>query len=718
MRWNPLARSGLAGLVVAASLGACEGSDSLEQDLKGAQILEIHALDIWAQPLPEGGFEISLSKDGAEIALAGDDHVFKVPLGKKKARYELRLSAPDHHDVVVPLSFDGTTGLSSVEAEHGDATALHGVTLSHEKGRGQVTHRLFVGLRHKWFSAEGRPARRDNFIDFLMDGESAWSAVHQDLQAADDQVLVSTWWWESAFELVRPAATHKFLDPAERKKNTIMGLLEASPADKRVLVGQLWGQDGVLSGFTVDEELEAHGAAAGDGFEFMGQANTTSGKFRFSIPEFVFADRVRALGPELDRGSFDPAPGILSTVPEKDVDLTAWPISVDVEHASMHQKFIVIDADVAYVGGMNLRKVDWDTSAHAVFDARRMNFDATTAERESVAAKETLPDNGPRKDYMVRIEGPAAPDVADVFQKRWAQAMSDGVEHSDRATGFEVDRDVAPRAGGSQVQVTATLPQPYWEHAIAETWLNAIAQAEQYVFIEDQYFRAPMLNDALFARMTEVPDLKLVVITKPVSEWTDPGCRWTYESAALFADAFPQRFLFLQLRSFDTQVTWGIDETVGHFVDIDVHSKLFIVDDAFMSVGSCNKNNRGMIYEAELNVAVLDRAWVGTARRQVLANVLPSGTPATDDAARWFTDLSAAAQANDAVYARWDDEGFDLDLNGAAPPATYRPAGLVYTLPHRDVSDCLLESVGPDMTGEGPPGGPPEEEDPEGAPVE
>ena len=35
----------------------------------------------------------------------------------------------------------------------------------------------------------------------------------------------------------------------------------------------------------------------------------------------------------------------------------------------------VVDDEVAYIGGMNLRRVDWDTSDHEVFDARRMLFD-------------------------------------------------------------------------------------------------------------------------------------------------------------------------------------------------------------------------------------------------------------------------------------------------------------------------------------------------------
>jgi len=121
-------------------------------------------------------------------------------------------------------------------------------------------------------------------------------------------------------------------------------------------------------------------------------------------------------------------------------------------------------------------------------------------------------------------------------------------------------------------------------------------------------------------------------------------------------------------------VTWGWDETESRYANIDTHSKMFIVDDKFMSVGSCNKNNRGIIYEGELSAAGLDPTW-------------------------WQQFIDAAAW-NDAVYDRWDDEGWDIDNgDGSDPlPAEYTPHGFVHSLAFRTVDDCFLEGVGPYMT--------------------
>jgi phosphatidylserine/phosphatidylglycerophosphate/cardiolipin synthase-like enzyme len=665
--------------LVCLATAACSAADPGHEDNPvpplpddAVAVLEIYPLDLWAQPLPPDA-RLEVDRDGVLVDVIGAP-IGYVPLDEAGA-YRIRLTASDHEPLEVSLSFDGSAELDATRL--GAKPSGHGVSASHEirdvegEQGALPVHTLYLGLRHKWFSAEGRPARRGNLVDFYLDGEEAWGAVAEELRDADDTVLVASWWFESDFELVRGDAE---ITPAD----TIMGRLEASDAYKRVLIGQFVSQDGLLSGINADEPLHDHGAAAGDDFEFMGQANPSSGMLHFAIPGFEFGDRVRAAHPEsADRG-FEAETAIESTIAPRDVDLTDWPIDVEVNHASWHQKFVVAD-EVAFVGGMNYQKTDWDTSAHLVDDPRR---------RGEV----------PRKDFMVRIDGPSVQDVAEVFQQRWDLVRQEGADYSELASSFEVDRDLAEHADGIQLQVTATMPDPLWEHAIAESWLNAVAQAEDYILIEDQYFRAPMLTEAILARMAEVPGLRLVVITRPVSEWTDPGCSWTHRTDTQLEAALGDRYQLFQLRSFAIEETWGWDETEARYADIYIHSKLLIVDDTFLSVGSANKNNRGMIYEGEMNVAVVDRDWVRAARRRVLAAILPPGTPATDEVSAWWSQLIDAAAWNDAVRAAWEAEGDDISLDGAPLPAMYTPRGFLHDLDFRTVDDCLMEDVGPDMT--------------------
>lgn len=690
------------GLLVAGApaCSSADGDESADEaaltDLKHAKaILEIHLLDIWAQPLPEAGTSLSVTRGNGRPTTLKPQPIVQIALSASGS-YKIHLSAVDHDAADLSFTFDGTRVSLEGDSAGSDTPA---VSLSHRRRSGSgvngEVHSAYIGLRHQWFSSEGRPARRGNEIDFLMDGSQAWGSVNKDLHAAKKEIRISTWWWESDFELVRSGNTAETTD--QRWANTIMGTLEGSRATKRVLVGQFLGQDGILQNMSTDAKLRAHAAAPNDDFEFMGQANLTKGKFHFKATPVSFSDRVRAGLPEGASPDLEDLGTIASTMPERDVDLTQWPVSVATETASYHQKFMSIDSDLAYIGGMNLRRVDWDESNHAVFNAKRMKFDATQAARDDVAATNAMPDMGPRKDYMVRLHGPAAQDVAEVFHERWDYQIDQKVDFAEKSSRFDVDHDIEAIPGGKQVQVTTTLPLPFWEHSIGETWFNAVRHAKNYIYIEDQYFRVPMLNEAIAARMKEVPALKLIVVTMPVNEWTDPGCGPTAKANESFQSQFPDRYLLLKFVAFDTSTRLGIDETKGNFVDIDTHSKMLLVDDKFMSVGSANKNDRGILYEGEMNIAVLDAEWVKSARHRIFANVLPAGTPESDDVEVLWTQLKDASAYNGSVFAAWDKEGGDLNLNGAELSPSYLPRGLVYPLVIRPLSYCLVESVGPDM---------------------
>lgn len=688
-----------------AGLSRRDGAVGRDAAVSGAPaaVLELYLLDLWSQPLPSEGTTFAVTLNGQPVTAVEGDQAFvrRIDL-RTHGRYVVTLSAPQHRTLRAELDFDGTRSADGLSARLASGVTGQGLSLTRGtrtiSGQAVPVHTVALGLRHLWFSAQGRPARRGNRVDLLMDGEEAWRSVHADLQTARASVHASTWWWESNFELVRDAATHPTATEDQRQRNTILSVLERLPARKRVIVGQFLSMDGVASTLSSDAALRAHGTLAGDNFEYMGQANETRGMFNFAVSPFSFRDRVRTAIPSLASATFAAESLVRSEVPGHAVDLTHWPVVMaEVQAASYHQKFLTIDQRLAFIGGMNLRRVDWDTSRHRVFEPRRMLFGSSASDRQEVVDRERLPDTGPRKDYMVRIEGPSAIDAESVFHERWDFLRRTNARFSPDSSAYALGQAPAAVSGGVQVQVTATLPQPFDEHAIAETWFNAVAQAREYIYIEDQYFRMPMMTDAIVRRMQEVPELQLVVITKPISEWADPGCAWTRRVHEEFLSRFPDRYSMLQLRSFDTQVTWGVDETEAHFVDMDVHSKMFIVDDVFMSVGSANKNNRGIVYEGELNVAVYDPAWVRAARRRILANILPAGVAVSDEAPRWHRQLIEAAEHNDNVRQRWTDEGDDISLDGAPVPAEYTPRGFVYQLPMRGVMRCLIEDIGPDM---------------------
>ncbi|MBI3072973.1 MAG: hypothetical protein HYY84_12735 [Deltaproteobacteria bacterium] len=664
--------------------------------------VQLYALDIWGQPLPTSA-KVIVERNGTPVATYGFPAVtFLLEPGT----YNVSITAPYHHELHATFSYDGSTFAKSsplaVSLTRGGPA--HGLSQTRDSRifppmiEPVAVFNIFLGLRHAYFSAEGRPARSGNDIQLLMDGEESWTRVWQDLTRAQSSIHISTWMWDSTFELLRDAATHHLLSSAGRAANTILSILEASPAYKRVLVNQLVAQDNFATNWlTTDTALRAHGPLASDSFEYMGQKNDATGRFRMAPRSFRFADRVRKVFADFAARPFDPEDEIASPIAPRMVDLTRWPVTLDIPHASQHQKFMVLDGTTAFVGGLNYVRADWDSSQHRVFDHRRMLFAATQAEREAVLAKSDTPDMAPRKDYLVRVKGPAVQDVADVFKVRWDTNIARAAEYSINATTFLVNRAQPSYAGGATVQLTTTMPDPWNEHSILESWLAAISQAKSFIYIEDQYFRSTVLNDAITARMNAVPDLKLVVVTKPINEWVDPACYWTARLHNNMKARFPDRYRVVQLRSFDTAPSFGIDETAGVFADIDIHSKMLIIDDLYMSVGSANKNNRGIFYESEMNLAILDAVWVKNARRRIFANLFGSSAFATDDVRVWWNYFSVFANWNDYVKQNWSSAWGDLNLNGAPLPSTYQPRGFLYNLDFRDASYCLIEAVGEDI---------------------
>ncbi|HIA01878.1 MAG TPA: hypothetical protein EYN66_08205, partial [Myxococcales bacterium] len=346
---------------------------------------------------------------------------------------------------------------------------------------------------------------------------------------------------------------------------------------------------------------------------------------------------------------------------------------------------------------------NWDTTAHHLYDPRRMSFDASVALREAVAEKMSFPEYKPAKDYMVRIQGPMAADVERVFASLWQYQLDKQVLYADLSTPAVIHalpEPITPGPNVVQAQLLMTIPAPFHRYGVLEVLERAIARAQSYILIEDQYMRSPRLTNALKARMSAVPNLKLMVMTNPISEWTDPACWQTQVENKILSQLFPTRFRTYRLRSFDavdTQCTFCVNEVLASFHNHYMHSKLVIIDDLFLEVGSANHNNRSLLYDAEMAVAVNGAEWVRNAREQVTKEILGKyyKKGLTPDAL--FEKMEAVADVNQLVYELWEDLDFEKNLNGAPVQGYLKPGGYLYPLTFGTPENCSLENVGADI---------------------
>jgi phosphatidylserine/phosphatidylglycerophosphate/cardiolipin synthase-like enzyme len=427
---------------------------------------------------------------------------------------------------------------------------------------------VIVVLDYLWFTEIGAAPTLGNQVDLLVDGEEAWAAVAKAIGDAAETVHVTTWLYEPKAELLRPDAA---LSDAQRADNTVHNLLAARARAGATVRLLLW--DAPL--LPPAHAARAAGQEADDGFEVMQEANLT---------------RVSLLDAE--------AAPLLSRL------VGAWQIG------SFHQKTVVVDGTVGFCGGMNLKHNDWDGRRHRIFEARRAAFDRDRSFRERVRDAIQPPDHPPRHDFMARVQGPAVADLEANFGERWDRLIDTGAQWSENASHVPAITRAAP-VGGQQVQVVRTMPAPHEERGILDCHLRAIRSARRLIYIEDQFFRSSLIADALADTLRRWPSLALIVVT--VQSYADDPVSggWSREGFDRIAARLPG-FSLHALK------VWGQDHNGDdRLEEIDNHAKLLIVDDQFLSVGSCNMNDRGYQYEGEINLAVVDPVWVAAQRLDI-----------------------------------------------------------------------------------------------------
>lgn len=594
------------------------------------------------------------------------------------SRFSLELSSEGYESASLQISWTGKAEAGALNVESDGTDVAVAFYTEDRDGESCPAYDVAVGLGHPWFACTGRAPSR-NVVELFTTGKAMYQSLDSDLRAATQRIHGSTWWWQSDFELTRPD-NHLTLSQEERRPQTVMSVLEGRPGVvKRILVARFTPNTATgMAYVNTDPALRAHARTPGDNFEMMSQGNPTPVPLLSAfVPVTHPRSFVRLLldnNPELGSRNFVPVTEDLSAA-----------LEVTVEGGSWHQKAWAIDGKVAYISGMNVKSTDWDHEEHEVFDPFRMKFASSAEERAAVLEHRSLPDLGPRKDYGLRVQGPAVRDVDDILKARWDLGRMQGELFHEGTSAFELLEPPQPPSGSVWMQVQATHPEPLGERSILESTEKAIRRARDIIYIEDQYFRMPIVLDAFEEALAANPDLRVVVVTKPVSI-SDGAKKWSVfmdqELRAMAGD----RYVLLTLGSYGV----GILDEERHespvFVDIDIHAKILIVDDEYLSTGSCNKNDRGLLLEGEMNAAVLDQAFVREARQRVFG--IATGHPEMD----WnrpgkdiFDDFVAISRRNEARKVLAEDTGVPLeDL----------PEGFLYPLVL--TTDYLLD-VGPSM---------------------
>lgn len=325
-------------------------------------------------------------------------------------------------------------------------------------------------------------------------------------------------------------------------------------------------------------------------------------------------------------------------------------------NGSNHQKFMVAKTSttgLALVGSIDINAGRLDDSSHSG------NFPSTT------------------HDFGVSVEGPAVADIEKTFVERWNDSSRE-TKHP-----FEAIDPLQPPitepigtytpVGSHSVQVLRTYGIGRFSYSWADhelegefsIWastLNAIRKAENYIYIEDQTFLSfawPALCDApevmLFGRLTDLvyqlgEALKrgvrvgIIVSNKPAS-WNE-----------VFQKHHSLNFLKPIAEA--SAIAWASNGVprANFFVGsldngngvIYVHSKMFIVDDEFASVGSANFDQRSMCHDGEIKLGIVDEQnlFVKTLRSTLYQEHSQQPSTAFDDPITAFENMKTFVETN------------------------------------------------------------------------
>lgn len=257
---------------------------------------------------------------------------------------------------------------------------------------------------------------------------------------------------------------------------------------------------------------------------------------------------------------------------------------------SHHQKVVVIDDAVAFVGGIDLTQRRWDTSAHLPDDPRRIDSDGVAYP--------------PFHDVQMVVDGDCARALGELARQRWADSVGAPTPAAPRdldgdpwPAGVEPDlRDVAV---GIARTVPASPDAPLCDE-VRRLYEDAFRSARRSVYIENQYYTSSILAPAIEASLAADDGPEFLMLSRRAeSGWLEEvtmgvlRARW-----------------HARLQRADRHGRYRLccPEIDGLGKDcLNLHSKVAVIDDCLLLVGSANLNNRSMRLDTECMLAIEDR---------------------------------------------------------------------------------------------------------------
>lgn len=276
------------------------------------------------------------------------------------------------------------------------------------------------------------------------------------------------------------------------------------------------------------------------------------------------------------------------------LDLARWYLEPQIDFkfdsahplgCSHHQKIVTIDDCFAVCGGIDMTSDRWDTPEHLEADPRRRRPDGTKL-------------YGPWHDMTMMVEGPAAGAISALARDRWKVAGGEPLAPCTKQDGTAWPESLKAEFEDVEIGIARTRAA-YRDtceiREIEKLFVEHIGRARNFIYAESQYFASRVIAEAIAKKMSEPNPPEIVIVNPETADgWLEQtamdGARVQLCHAIGARDTGNRFRIYLPYNAAGTPIY--------------VHSKMMIVDDKILRIGSANMNNRSLGLDSECDVFI------------------------------------------------------------------------------------------------------------------
>lgn len=386
---------------------------------------------------------------------------------------------------------------------------------------------------------------------------------------------------------------------------------------------------------------------------------------------------------------------------------------------SYHIKNVIADSldnYVAYVGGMDITHGRWDDDSFHLYKGLDGQFKNDFYQTEPLLKANRKGPRQPWHDMHSRIYGDVVQDIYNNFVNIWNTKLSEKITNNINFCNTEHFPDNFSVQFFRSISKDSDNTIDNYESDIHNAYINAIRKAKRFIYIENQYFVGSsqkwktnknncLINDIPHEIVKRIKksihnntDFKVYIVL-PLMPEGDPKSatvaemmKWSFLTIHMMYTEINETLKscgtsrcatdYLNLytlgnRERPTEIIIDPQDNVQRKFDLSnrymiyVHSKMMIVDDAYILIGSANINGRSMggNRDAEACVGIYGNNDKIKSFRQKLWTTLLRGNyeklydaPETDDALKLFNDITIRSWNQYATYTYTNLDSFMMRL--------------------------------------------------------